>query len=139
MLASSVMVASARRRTRALAALFCAFALSTSIGCLVGIDDGLLDTPPEAGPSEAAPLEDAALHDARTDDQWADPPGQFDTLKAAAPVYKLLGVDGLGVAKRPAEGVLLGSRLGYWVRPGKHSMTPADWATYLAFADKWLK
>ena len=74
-----------------------------------------------------------------TDDQWADPPGQFDTLKAAAPVYKLLGVDGLGAAKCPAEGALLDSRLGYWVRPGKHSMTPADWATYLTFADKWLK
>ncbi|MFO0850574.1 MAG: acetylxylan esterase [Gemmataceae bacterium] len=74
-----------------------------------------------------------------TDDQWADPPGQFDTLKAAAPVYKLLGVEGLGQMRCPAEGTLLDSRLGYWVRPGKHSMTPADWETYLTFADKWLK
>lgn len=74
-----------------------------------------------------------------TDDQWADPPGQFDTLKAAAPVYKLLGVEGLSASMVPTEGTLLDSRLGYWVRPGKHSMTPADWATYLAFADKWLK
>jgi hypothetical protein len=34
---------------------------------------------------------------------------------------------------------LIASRLGFWVRPGKHDMTPADWQTYLAFADKWLK
>jgi dienelactone hydrolase len=73
-----------------------------------------------------------------TDDQWADPPGQFDTLTAAAPVYRLLGADP-GLGDRPAEGVLSGGRLGYWVRPGRHSMTPADWETYLTFADKWLK
>src|SRR5207244_1075736 len=34
---------------------------------------------------------------------------------------------------------LLASRLGYWVRPGNHAMTPADWKTYMDFADKWLK
>jgi hypothetical protein len=73
-----------------------------------------------------------------TDDQWADPPGQFDVLTAAAPVYRLLGADP-GLGAKPAEGELSGGRLGYWVRPGKHSMTPADWATYLAYADRWLK
>jgi hypothetical protein len=74
-----------------------------------------------------------------TDDQWADPPGQFEVLKAATPVYKLLGVEGLAAETDPAEGRLIDSRLGYWVRPGKHSMGPTDWATFLAFADKWLK
>jgi hypothetical protein len=74
-----------------------------------------------------------------TEDQWADPPGQFDMLKAAAPVYKLHGVDGLAAETFPAEGKLVDSRLGYWVRPGKHAMGPDDWQTYLAFADKWLK
>lgn len=74
-----------------------------------------------------------------TDDQWADPPGQFEILKAATPVYKLLGVDGLADGAKPDEGKLTDSRLGYWVRPGKHAMTPDDWKTYLAFADKWLK
>jgi hypothetical protein len=74
-----------------------------------------------------------------TEDQWADPPGQFEVLKAATPVYKLLGVDGLADGAKPDEGKLTDSRLGYWVRPGKHAMTPDDWKTYLAFADKWLK
>jgi hypothetical protein len=74
-----------------------------------------------------------------TEDQWADPPGQFDILKAATPVYKLLGVDGLAAEAYPPENKLIDSRLGYWVRPGKHAMTPDDWKTFLAFADKWLK
>ncbi len=74
-----------------------------------------------------------------TGDQWADPPGQFDILKAATPVYKLLGAEGLAAEAYPPEGKLIASRLGYWVRPGQHAMTPADWRTFLAFADKWLK
>lgn len=74
-----------------------------------------------------------------TEDQWANPPGQFEVLKAATPVYKLLGAEGLEAETYPQENRLIASRLGYWVRPGKHDMTPDDWKTYLAFADKWLK
>lgn len=74
-----------------------------------------------------------------TEDEWANPSGQFDVLKAATPVYKLLGAEGLAADKYPAENRLLDSRLGYWVRPGKHAMGPDDWKTYLAFADRWLK
>ena len=74
-----------------------------------------------------------------TGDQWANPPGQFEVLKAAAPVYDLLGVGGLKAAEYPAENTLIDSRLGFWVRPGKHDMSPAEWRTYMAFADKWLR
>lgn len=74
-----------------------------------------------------------------TEDQWANPAGQFDVLRAATPVYKLLGVEGLEAEAYPEENKLIASRLGYWVRPGKHDMTPDDWKAYLAFADKWLK
>jgi len=35
-------------------------------------------------------------------------------------------------------GKLLDSRLGYYVRPGKHSMTREDWKIFLDFADKHL-
>ena len=74
-----------------------------------------------------------------TDDQWANPAGQFEMLRAADPVYKLVATDGLGAAAMPEVGRLLDSRLGYYIRPGKHSMTGDDWKVWLDYADKWLK
>jgi hypothetical protein len=53
-------------------------------------------------------------------------------------VYRLLGVEGLGAREMPAVGKLLASRLGYYIRPGKHSMTKGDWKVFLDFADKHL-
>lgn len=73
------------------------------------------------------------------EDQWANPDGQFDVLKAATPVYKFLGADGLA-AEAPAEpGKLIASRLGYYIRPGKHSMNRDDWKVFLDFADEHLR
>ena len=74
-----------------------------------------------------------------TEDKWANPPGQFEMLRAADPVYRLVAGDGLGAEKMPEVGVLLNSRLGYFIREGKHSMTTPDWKVWLDFADKWLK
>jgi hypothetical protein len=74
-----------------------------------------------------------------TEDQWANPPGQFDVLKVADPVYRFLGVEGLGAQAMPAVGKLVDSRLGYYIRPGKHSMTREDWKVFLDYADKNLK
>lgn len=73
------------------------------------------------------------------DDQWANPPGQFDVLTAAAPAYKLYGDDKPVAAKVPEQGKLSDERLGYFIRAGKHAMTPDDWKVYMQFADKWLK
>jgi hypothetical protein len=72
-------------------------------------------------------------------DTWANPAGQFDVLKAADDVYHLLGVKGLEVDAMPPENTLVGDRLAFHIRPGKHAMTPEDWDTFLAFADKHLK
>lgn len=69
-------------------------------------------------------------------DQWADPAGQFRALRAADPVYRLLGVGGVAASEMPPHGKLLGSRLGYYIREGKHSMRPDDWRVFLAFANK---
>ena len=35
-------------------------------------------------------------------------------------------------------GKLLPSRLGYFIREGKHSMNGVDWAAWLDYADHWL-
>jgi hypothetical protein len=75
-----------------------------------------------------------------SEDVWANPSGQFDVLKAATPVYKLLGVEGLEADAMPEpDSPLIDSRLGYWLRRGEHAMTPADWKRYMDFADKWLR
>jgi hypothetical protein len=71
-----------------------------------------------------------------TEDQWANPDGQFDVLKAAEPVYKLLGAGGLDARAVPEPGKLVDSTLGYYIRPGKHSMTREDWKVFLDFADR---
>ncbi len=70
------------------------------------------------------------------EDLWSNPPGQFSVLKAADSVYKLLGVDGLETEEMPRQGELSSGKLGYFIRRGKHSMTPEDWQAFLAFADR---
>ena len=74
-----------------------------------------------------------------TDDLWANPAGQFEMLRAADPVYQLVAGDGLGAKAMPDVGRLLPSRLGYYIRPGKHAMTRGDWAVWLDYADRWLR
>jgi hypothetical protein len=72
------------------------------------------------------------------EDTWANPDGQFHVLQAADPVYRLLGAGGLGAKEMPPPGQLLDSRLGYYIRPGKHSMTKEDWQIFLDYADRHL-
>jgi dienelactone hydrolase len=73
------------------------------------------------------------------EDQWANPDGQFDVLKSAEPVYKLLGAGGFDANTPPPPGKLIDSTLGYYIREGKHSMTREDWKVFLDYADKHLK
>ena len=70
------------------------------------------------------------------EDTWANPAGQFQVLAAAAPVYVLLGGEGLRVKEMPAPGKFVGGSLGYFIRPGKHSTTRQDWKAFLDFADE---
>jgi hypothetical protein len=74
-----------------------------------------------------------------TEDLWANPSGQFDMMRRATPVYELLGVEGMKATTMPETGRLVDSRLGFWIRAGKHEMNPDDWKTFLTFAGKWLK
>jgi dienelactone hydrolase len=79
------------------------------------------------------------LYTNAVEDQWANPSGQFKMMQLVTPVYKLLGVHGMEAASMPEPGKLVDSRLGYTIRPGKHSMTTPDWDVFMAFADKWMK
>ncbi len=70
------------------------------------------------------------------EDTWANPEGQFRVLQAAEPVYRLLGAGGLAAEAMPPPGKLLDGTLGYFIRPGRHSMTREDWGAFLDFADR---
>jgi hypothetical protein len=73
-----------------------------------------------------------------TEDTWSNPEGQFQVLQAADPVYRFLGVGGLEARAMPKPEHLIDSRLGYYIRPGKHSMTKGDWKVFLDYADKYF-
>ncbi len=73
------------------------------------------------------------------DDLWANPSGQLEILKAATPVYELLGAEGISPDAKAEMNKLTDSRLGYFMRLGSHAMTRADWEAFVNYGDKWLK
>ena len=73
------------------------------------------------------------------EDSWANPAGQFEVLRGADSVYRLLKVEGCNASTQPPTGQLVKSRLGYFIRPGKHSMTADDWGMFMDFADIHFK
>lgn len=72
-------------------------------------------------------------------DDWADPRGEFLSVKGAEPVYRLLGQTGPATEDVPPLHTPTGDALRYHIRGGPHDITRYDWSCYLDFADRWLK
>lgn len=70
------------------------------------------------------------------ENEWADPEGEFLSAKYAGPVYQLFGHKGLGDVDFPkVDEPILGDRVGYHVRAGKHDLLEYDWHRFMDFAD----
>ena len=70
-----------------------------------------------------------------TQDEWADPKGEFLAATAASPVYQLFGLAGLPESEFPAANHPIHGDIGYHLREGKHDITEYDWDQYLTFAE----
>lgn len=72
------------------------------------------------------------------EDLWCDPRGEFLAAKAADPVYKLLGTEGLPVDEMPPLNSPVMGTIGYHIRSGGHGITGYDWERYMDFADNHI-
>jgi hypothetical protein len=68
-------------------------------------------------------------------DTWSDPKGEFLAAVAAAPVYRLLGKQGLGTDQWPPAGVPILHDIGYYMHSGGHGTLPGDWDIFLEFME----
>ena len=64
-------------------------------------------------------------------DFWSDPKGEFLSVVAAEPVYRLFGDKGPGttVAPLPGDESMAMNRLGYYMHDGGHAVLPSELET----------
>ena len=75
-----------------------------------------------------------------TEDSWADPEGEFLSVKQAEPVFQLYGLAPLPVEKQPeANRQVKSTNLAYHLRDGGHGLYLSDWEKYMDFADGYFK
>ncbi|MFM9196174.1 MAG: DUF1080 domain-containing protein, partial [Planctomycetia bacterium] len=73
------------------------------------------------------------------EDRWADPRGEFLSCVAAAPVWQLFGLVGLGTTEYPPIDTPIGQTIGYHVRTGRHDLITYDWHRFADFADRTVR
>ncbi len=72
-------------------------------------------------------------------DGWSDPKGEFLAAVAAAPVYRMLGKQGLDTDQMPAAGEAILHTIGYQMHAGGHGTIPSDWVLFLKFMQMHFK
>jgi hypothetical protein len=71
-------------------------------------------------------------------DLWSDPKGEFLAAVAAAPVFRLLGKQGLDTDQMPPAGTGIFHTVGYYEHIGGHGTIPSDLDQYLKFLQMHL-
>ncbi|WP_154857427.1 alpha/beta hydrolase family protein [Cyclobacterium xiamenense] len=73
-----------------------------------------------------------------SEDQWADPKGEFLSLRHGTRVHReIYGMEGAFPSVLPApESPLHLPYAGHHIREGKHNLTPYDWQRFMDFADQ---
>ena len=75
----------------------------------------------------------------KTNDTWAYPASEFESLVQASPVYGLFGLKGLDQSEPPLpESPLHEGSMGHHHKTGDHDMDESDWNQYMNFADKHM-
>ncbi len=74
-----------------------------------------------------------------TEDQWADPEGEFLAAREASKAYSVYGLEAIGNIEMPAVNEPVQKWTGYHIRSGKHDVTDYDWDNWIIFANKWFK
>ena len=73
-------------------------------------------------------------------DSWADPKGEFLSLKYAASVFELYRKESRITGEQPLENEpLVHGSLGYHLRTGNHDVTAYDWEQFMNFAELQFK
>lgn len=74
-----------------------------------------------------------------SEDQWADPKGEFLSAMHAEPAYALYGKKGLMTDHQPPADHPVGETIAYHLRTGNHDILLYDWQQYLRFANRHFK
>lgn len=74
------------------------------------------------------------------EDLWADPKGEYASLVAAEPVFRLFDLKAIHAKNMPPmNSPRIVGRTGYHIRSGGHGLGDVDWKYFLDFADAILK